>query len=78
MIFAAGLAIPFLLTALLIGVAFRYLQKLHKYLHVISVLGGVLLIIIGLFLLTGNFGRWISLFYGLFRFINYDKILNYL
>jgi len=45
--YSAGLAIPFLATALLIGAFLRFYQRFRKYLHMVEVISGVLLLLIG-------------------------------
>lgn len=77
-VFSMGLAIPFLLIALGIGSASRYIQNISKYLNFVSVIGGIFLIFLGILLLTDNIGLLISWGYQLFQFINYDKLLDYL
>lgn len=77
-VFSAGLALPFLLIAIGIGSASRYVQNISKYLNVISVIGGIFLIILGVLLVSGNIGLLISQAYRLLKFINYDRLLDYL
>lgn len=77
-IFSLGLAVPFLLVTLGIGSASRHIKSISKYLNVISVIGGMFLILMGFVLLTNKFSAWIGFFYQLFDFINYEEILNYL
>lgn len=50
--YAAGLGLPFFLSALAINSFFQFSEKLRRYLRLIHVLGGVLLIIAGILLLT--------------------------
>lgn len=45
--YSLGLAIPFLLTAFLIGRFLKFYQKFRKHLHTVEVLSGVLLLVIG-------------------------------
>jgi len=45
--YSAGLAIPFLLTAVLIGRFLGFYQRFRKHLHTVEVLSGVLLLAIG-------------------------------
>ena len=78
LVFSLGLAIPFLLIAASVSSASRYIEKISKYLNIVSILGGVFLIFLGYLLLTNNFSVWISYFYRTFNFINYDKLTNYL
>ncbi len=77
-IFSAGLAVPFLLIAIGIGSASRYIQNISKYLNVVSIIGGIFLIFLGILLVSGNIGLLISYGYKIFQFINYDRLLDYL
>jgi len=77
-VFSLGLAIPFLVIALGIGSASAYLNKISKYLNIVSVIGGLFLIFLGILLLTDQFNIWTGYFYQLFDFINYDRLLDYL
>lgn len=77
-VFSAGLAVPFLLIAIGIGSASRYIKNISKYLNVVSVIGGIFLIFLGILLVSGNMGLLISYGYRIFRFINYDRLLDYL
>jgi len=77
-VFSLGLAIPFLLVALLFSKATTYINAIAKYLKAVSIVGGVFLIALGLLLVTDNFGLTIQYGYELFDFINYDKLLEYL
>lgn len=78
LIFSLGLAVPFLLIAIGFGHATQYIKKISKYLNVISIIGGIFLVFIGILLLTDKLVVWISFFYELLSFINYDKLLDYL
>lgn len=77
-VFSLGLAVPFLIIAASIGSASAYLAKINKYLNVISVIGGVFLVFLGVLLLTNKLGVWIAYFYQWFDFINYESLLDYL
>lgn len=77
-VFSAGLALPFLLVAWAWGSAQQYVEKLSKYLRFFSIAGGVLLVGLGTLLLLNRFSLLIQWGYWLFRFINYEKIINYL
>jgi cytochrome c-type biogenesis protein len=77
-VFSFGLAIPFLVIAAAFSKATGYIEKISKYLKVVSIIGGVFLIILGLLLATDNFGLTIQYGYELFEFINYDRLLEYL
>jgi cytochrome c-type biogenesis protein len=78
LIFSLGLAMPFLLIAASIAHAMNYVKRMSKYLKVVSTIGGVFLIIIGVLLLTDNMVVLNSMFYDFFGFIGYDRILDYL
>lgn len=77
-VFSAGLAVPFLLIAASIGTASRSINNISKYLNVVSVIGGIFLIFLGVLLVSGNMGLLISYGYRIFGFINYDRLLDYL
>lgn len=77
-VFSLGLAVPFLIIAGGIGSASSSIAKLSKHLNVISIVGGVFLIFLGILLLTNNMGVWIAYFYQWFDFINYERLLDYL
>ena len=77
-IFSLGLGIPFLVIAIGIGSASRYLGKLEPYLKAVSVIGGLFLIILGIMIFTNQFGSWLGFIYRMFDFINYDRLLDYL
>lgn len=76
--FSLGLAVPFLALALGIGSASAHIAKVSKYLNIVSIIGGVFLIALGILLLTNTFGVWVAYFYQVFDFINYDRLLDYL
>jgi cytochrome c-type biogenesis protein len=65
-IYSAGLAIPFLLTALGISKFLSFYQKFRKYLHIVEVASGVLLLGIGILIFTNRF-LWLS---GKLSFLN--------
>ncbi|MGH9688692.1 MAG: cytochrome c biogenesis protein CcdA [Candidatus Acidiferrales bacterium] len=48
MCYSAGLAIPFLLTAVGIGRFLKFYQKFRKHLHTVEVVSGVVLLLVGL------------------------------
>jgi cytochrome c-type biogenesis protein len=53
--FALGQGVPFLLVGILVDRAGPLLRRVSRYTYLFSVLGGVTLILIGVFLLTGLF-----------------------
>lgn len=58
-LYSAGLAIPFLLTAIGIGRFMKFYQKFRRHLHTVEVSSGVLLLVIGA-LIFGNGLTYIS------------------
>ncbi|MBI4085062.1 MAG: sulfite exporter TauE/SafE family protein [Candidatus Liptonbacteria bacterium] len=77
-VFSLGLAIPFLAVALGVGSASKYIAKLSKLLSVISVIGGIFLIGLGILLFTNKMTLLIYYGYQFFDFINYDALIDYL
>ena len=77
-VFSLGLAVPFLIIAAGIGSASNYISKLSKYLNVISIIGGLFLVFLGILLFTNKLGVWIAYFYQWLDFINYERLLDYL
>jgi len=66
-VYSAGLAIPFLLTALGISQFLRFYQKFRRHLHAVEVSSGVLLLLVG-GLIFANRLTWLS---GKLSFLNY-------
>lgn len=64
--YSAGLAIPFLLTAVGIGSFLKFYQKFRKHLHTVEVFSGALLLVIGA-LIYSNRLTWLS---GKLTFLN--------
>jgi len=50
--YAAGLAVPFFLSALAVNSFLQFAQKLRRYIQAIHLTGGVLLIVVGILLIT--------------------------
>lgn len=53
--YSLGLAIPFFITSIAINGFLRLFKKVNKYLNVISIVSGVILIIVGVLLVTNRF-----------------------
>jgi cytochrome c-type biogenesis protein len=64
--YSAGLAIPFLATALLIGGFLKFYQRFRKHLHTVEVCSGALLLLIGALIYTNSL-TWLS---GKLTFLN--------
>lgn len=58
--YCAGLGVPFLVVALFVGRSQRLLMVLRRHRLLISRVGGVGLVVIGVLLLTGLWGRWLA------------------
>ena len=65
-VYSAGLAVPFLLTALGLSTFMRFYKNFRKYLHAVELFSGVLLLFIG-FLIFFNRLTWLS---GKLTFLN--------
>lgn len=50
--YAAGLALPFFFSALALDVFFRFAKRFRRYLQVVHLIAGLLLVILGLLLIT--------------------------
>ena len=77
-VYSLGLAVPFLAIALGVGSAAGSLDRFAGTLRVISRIGGLLLIAMGILLMFGQGSYLIAESYRLLRFINYDRLLDYL
>jgi cytochrome c-type biogenesis protein len=53
--YSLGLGLPFVGTAAALGLVSHWLKKLNKYMNVVSIAAGVLLIVMGILLITGLF-----------------------
>lgn len=59
LIYSLGMGIPFILLGLVWGAIMPFWKSINRYLGVISIASGVLLIIVGILMLTGNLA-WLS------------------
>ncbi len=60
--YSAGLGIPFLISGIILHKFFEHFQKIKRYFKVIYTIGGVLLVIIGILLITGYFSSIVMYF----------------
>ncbi len=77
-VFSIGLAIPFLITAILLAQGRAILQKIEKLTSIIRIVSGLFLVLIGILFITNSLevlGRFI---FNTLQFLNYDRILDYL
>ena len=77
-VFSLGLAIPYLLVASGFTSLINQAKQFRPVFRGIEIVGGILMIIIGLFFVTNKFGLMVSITFKLFDFINYDSLLKYL
>ncbi|MGP1450367.1 MAG: cytochrome c biogenesis protein CcdA [Wolinella sp.] len=56
-VYAAGLGVPFLLSAVLISVMIEWLNRMKAYMRAIEIASGVLLMLIGILVATGGLGK---------------------
>lgn len=76
-VFSLGLAIPFLLTALLIGKAFSAFGRWGPALNVINKIAGIFLVVLGVLLLSNQFTPVFNQFRGwLQQFQFYEEYIN--
>jgi cytochrome c-type biogenesis protein len=62
-VYSMGLAVPLLLTAAAITQALSALNRVKRYLGVIEIAAGIFLILTGLVIFSGSFGRVAAFFY---------------
>jgi len=77
-IFSLGLGIPFLIMAFGIGSAYRHLSQITRYMNIISKIGGVFLVILGILLFTNNMGLLVAWGFKYLDFLNYERIQDFL
>jgi cytochrome c-type biogenesis protein len=61
--YSTGLAVPFLASAALLGTAGGFLRRINRHLHVIELVSGGLLVLVGILLVQGTFSSlnaWFS------------------
>ncbi len=62
LVYAAGLAVPFLVTALLLTQATDFLRRMNRHARIVQWVSGLFLIGVGLLLLTGQFAAMNAFF----------------
>ncbi len=77
-VFSLGLAIPFLLIALGVSRAEKFINKYIDKLNFISKIGGLLLVMLGIMLLTNRMTFFTQEVFKFLEFVNYDSLMNYL
>ncbi len=76
-VFSLGLAVPFLLTALLVTESTVLLSRISGFIQWFTYIGGIGLLVAGLVMLTGNMQRLAHWGYSLFESTGYGTLLNY-
>jgi len=61
-VFSMGLGLPFIASAVLIDRFKDAFDFIKKHYRVINILSGSLLVLVGILMMTGIFGRFIALF----------------
>lgn len=77
-VFSLGLGIPFFIAALLIEQAGSALVTWSKTAHVLSIVGGVALVVLGVLMLMGIMDSLVSWGFGLFEGFGYSQLLQYM
>lgn len=77
-IFSLGLAVPFLLVASAVGEASVFLAKMSGFVKVVSIIGGLGLIVGGALMMTGNMNLLVEWGFDLFHGFGYERLLEYL
>jgi len=77
-VFSAGLAVPFLVIALSIGSAAEYIERFSKYLRIISVIGGLFLIFLGILIFLGKLGILLTLGFKILNFFGLGAFEEFL
>lgn len=61
-VYSLGLALPFIIATLAINLFFTYTRKIQKFMRVIMIVSGLILIVFGVMLLTNKMGMLSGLF----------------
>lgn len=61
-VYSLGLAIPFILATLTINLFLSYTRRIHRFMKVIMVVSGLILIVFGIMLLTNQMGQLSAIF----------------
>jgi cytochrome c-type biogenesis protein len=59
-VYSAGLGIPFFLSAVILHKFIEYFKTVRRYFKAVTVVGGVLLILVGVLLVSGYFSSIVS------------------
>jgi cytochrome c-type biogenesis protein len=75
LVFSIGFSIPFVLLAYAISHATTFVTRMEPYLRALSLIGGVFLVLLGIFLLFGNLAYLTSWVFRLFAHMDYERFL---
>lgn len=78
LVFSLGLAIPFMLVALLYSRASTAISKFSSVASSIQVVGGIFLLVVGVLLLTESFGFMVEYGYRVFNWFGFEGLFEYL
>lgn len=76
--FSLGFSIPFLLSAFLYHSSQNFFVKHEYFFKMFSILGGILMLTIGILLVLNEWSLFQEWGFKIFKFIEYDKLQNYL
>jgi cytochrome c-type biogenesis protein len=74
-VFCLGFGIPFVALAFLIAEASRFIRRIERYLRMISILGGVCLVFLGVFMMFGNIAFLTSWVFRIVAHLDYEAYL---
>lgn len=76
-VFSLGLALPFVLTAILYASASNFITRYAGIARAVELLGGVFLILIGVLILTNNFELTLVYGYRIMEFFGLNSLIDY-
>jgi len=76
-VFSLGMGVPFLILAWGFGTAQSKVKKINTYMPIISKVGGIFLVVLGVLLFFNQLGMLVGYGFELFKFVNYDALLKY-
>lgn len=60
-VYSFGLLIPFLILSIFSDLLLRHIKKLHKHMRKIQIIGGIIIVIMGILLMTNNLNLLVTL-----------------
>ncbi len=77
-VFSIGLGLPFILSAIFIDRFSSSLARWGRTTQILSYIGGVVLVVLGILMALGNMGLLITYGFGIFDSAGYGQLLHYL